>query len=216
MTVGRKPKSAAPSRITIHEAKTQLSKLIERALAGEDIVISSANHPVVRLVPVEARPAVRQFGAFKGKAKGLPRSSRRCPTRNSITGNEMRALLDTHALLWWLDGDRKLSTRARHLIERDDVEIFVSAASAWEIATKMRSGKLPGAVEVAEDLPGVLRSQRFTSLSITVRHAQAAGLLVWPRRDPFDRMHAAQAILEGMPLVSVNGVFDETEVTRFW
>jgi len=128
----------------------------------------------------------------------------------------MRALLDTHALLWWLDGDRKLSTRARHLIERDDVEIFVSAASAWEIATKMRSGKLPGAVEVAEDLPGVLRSQRFTSLSITVRHAQAAGLLVWPRRDPFDRMHAAQAILEGMPLVSVNGVFDETEVTRFW
>jgi len=69
MTVGRKPKSAAPSRITIHEAKTQLSKLIERALAGEDIVISSANHPVVRLVPVEARPAVRQFGAFKGKAK---------------------------------------------------------------------------------------------------------------------------------------------------
>lgn len=92
----------------------------------------------------------------------------------------------------------------------------MSAASAWEIATKVRIGKLPGAIEVAADLPAILRSQRFTPLPITVRHAQAAGRLSWPHRDPFDRMLAVQAILEGVPLVSVDAVFDETEVTRLW
>ncbi len=128
----------------------------------------------------------------------------------------MRALLDTHALLWWLDGDRKLSARARALIGHADAEILVSAASAWEIATKVRIGKLPGAIEVAEDLPALLRAQRFTALPITVRHAQSAGLLSWPHRDPFDRMLAAQSILEGVPLVSIDAVFDQTEVTRVW
>ncbi len=68
MAAGRKAKSAPPTRITIHEAKTQLSKLIERALAGEEVIISRGSHPVVKLVPVSEPPAARRFGALKGRA----------------------------------------------------------------------------------------------------------------------------------------------------
>ena len=87
----------------------------------------------------------------------------------------MRALLDTHALLWWLDGDRRLSPRARRVIGDEKNTIMVSAASAWEISTKSRLGKLPGADAVASDVAGCLTSQGFLSLDMTVRHAQRAG-----------------------------------------
>ena len=75
----------------------------------------------------------------------------------------MRLLLDTHTLLWWLDGDRRLSRRARHAIADPDNAVVVSAASAWEIATKVRIGKLPGAIDVAADIPGCLTQQQFQS-----------------------------------------------------
>ena len=94
----------------------------------------------------------------------------------------MRVLLDTHALLWWLDGDRRLSRRARATIADAANAVLVSAASAWEIATKVRIGKLPGAVEVAADIGGCLAGQRFESLDITVLHAQRAGRLPGPHR----------------------------------
>lgn len=128
----------------------------------------------------------------------------------------MRLLLDTHAFLWWLDGDRKLPARARRLIGSDENEVLVSAASAWEIATKVRIGKLPGAVDVASDLASCIRSQRFTPLSVEVVHAQTAGLLTWAHRDPFDRMLAAQCLVEGLPLVSMDEAFDQTSVRRLW
>src|SRR6266581_2049708 len=66
----------------------------------------------------------------------------------------MRVLLDTHAFLWWLDGDRRLSTRSRRTVGNEDNTVLISAASAWEIATKFRIGKLPGAAEVAMDISG--------------------------------------------------------------
>lgn len=84
----------------------------------------------------------------------------------------MRALLDTHALLWWLDGDERLSLTARAFLSYDKNEILVSAASAWEIATKARIGKLPGALEVAADIQDCLRQQGFTPLSISVADGQ--------------------------------------------
>ena len=128
----------------------------------------------------------------------------------------MRVLLDTHTLLWWLDGDRRLSRRARATIAGAANAVLVSAASAWEIATKVRIGKLPGAVEVAADIGGCLTLQRFESLDITVLHAQRAGRLPGPRRDPFDRMLIAQAQLEDLPLVTDDAIFDEYRVTRLW
>lgn len=128
----------------------------------------------------------------------------------------MRILLDTHALLWWLDGDRRLSQRARRLIDSDQTAVLVSAASAWEICTKFRLGKLPGAAAVAADLMGCLDSQGFAPLSITVDHAQRAGSLPGPHRDPFDRVLIAQSQAEDLPLVTVDPVFGLYGVKVIW
>src|SRR5438874_1042754 len=121
----------------------------------------------------------------------------------------MRVLLDTHAFLWWLDGDRRLSTRARRTVGNEDNTVLISAASAWEIATKFRIGKLPGAAEVAMDISGCIISQNFEMFDITVLHAQRAGGLPGPHRDPFDRMLAAQAQIENLPIITNDLVFDD-------
>ncbi|HUL75169.1 MAG TPA: type II toxin-antitoxin system VapC family toxin [Vicinamibacterales bacterium] len=128
----------------------------------------------------------------------------------------MRLLLDTHTLLWWLDGDRRLSRRARAAIGDDGNAVFVSAASAWELATKARLGKLPGAVDVATDVAGCLTRQGFLELPITVLHAQRAGSLRIDHRDPFDRMLIAQAQMEDLPIVTNEGLFDGFGIERVW
>jgi PIN domain nuclease of toxin-antitoxin system len=128
----------------------------------------------------------------------------------------MRILLDTQALLFWLDGDRRLPKRMRQIIGDEDVTVLVSAASAWEITTKFRLGKLPGAADVAADVRACMASQGFASLDITVDHAQRAGSLPGPHRDPFDRMLIAQAQAENVPLVSNETVFDHYGVRRLW
>ena len=128
----------------------------------------------------------------------------------------MRLLLDTHALIWWLAGDPSLSANAKAAILDSGNEIFVSAASAWEIATKFRIGKLAGAGALAMNVAGVLASQGFLELPITVQHGQAAGSLPGPHRDPFDRMLIAQATLADFVLVSNEAVFDRYGIRRLW
>ena len=128
----------------------------------------------------------------------------------------MRLLLDTHALLWWLAGDTRLSRTARAAIADEANATHVSAASAWEIATKVRLGKLPGAVAIADDIAGVVASQAFEEMPVTIVHAQRAGALAGPLRDPFDRMLIVQALAEGMRLVSNEKGFDEYGVARLW
>ena len=128
----------------------------------------------------------------------------------------MKILLDTHALLWWLAGDVQLSTAAREAIGEKDNTVFVSAASAWEICTKVRIGKLPGAHEVAMDLSACLISQNLTPLSISVEHAQRAGNMPGPLRDPFDRMLVAQAQALDISLVSNEKSFDHYGIRRLW
>jgi PIN domain nuclease of toxin-antitoxin system len=128
----------------------------------------------------------------------------------------MRLLLDTHALLWWLDGDRRLSRRARTAIADQRNVVLVSAASSWEITTKARIGRLPGALEVAADVAGCVARQGFSSLDITLLHAQRAGGMPGAHRDPFDRMLIAQAQIEDLPVVSDDAVFDGFSVARVW
>ena len=128
----------------------------------------------------------------------------------------MRVLLDTHTLLWWLDGDRRLPRRLRLLIGEEANTVFVSAASAWEISTKVRLGKLPGAVDLAGDVPAILVQQHFQSLAITVPHAQRAGGLPGPHRDPFDRMLIAQSQIESLPVISNDTIFDRYALQRLW
>lgn len=95
-------------------------------------------------------------------------------------------------------------------------EIRVSAATAWEITTKARLGRLPSAIDVASDVAGAVTSHGFVALAITLVHAQRAGSLAGPHRDPFDRMLAAQALAERVPIVSNDEVFDAFGVRRIW
>ena len=128
----------------------------------------------------------------------------------------MDLLLDTHTFLWWIAGDRALSRAARASIGDESNSVFVSAASAWEIATKFRIGKLPGAATIADNLAAVLGAQGFVSLPITLDHGQAAGALPGPVKDPFDRMLIAQAMLDRMVLVSNEQSFGAYGVRRLW
>lgn len=128
----------------------------------------------------------------------------------------MKILLDTHALLWWLLDDRRLSTAAREAIADPGNQVLVSSASGFEIATKHRLGKLgiPG-LEPAL-LPNLLQEGRFAVLPITLEHALAAGALPGPHRDPFDRMLIAQSRVEQIPIVTQDPAFATYEVQILW
>ena len=128
----------------------------------------------------------------------------------------MDTLLDTHTFLWWLDGDPALSRRAWTVIVDRTTKVFVSAASAWEITTKHRIGKLPNAAAVAADVSRAISLQGFLSLPITVNHAQRAGALPGWHRDPFDRILIAQALDDGLVLISNEVLFDRYGVPRLW
>lgn len=128
----------------------------------------------------------------------------------------MRLLLDTHAFLWWFSGSNRLSLPAREQIEDDSNDVIVSAASAWEIATKHRLGKLPDAEELALDMTGAIAEQDFEELPITVEDAARAGSLPGPLRDPFDRVLIAQALSGNLVLVSIEPLFDNYGVRRLW
>jgi PIN domain nuclease of toxin-antitoxin system len=116
----------------------------------------------------------------------------------------MRILLDSHAFVWFLDGSSRLSHRARSAIEADEAIVFISAVTGWEIASKVRLGKWPEAVTLAASLTTIVTRFGFVTLPVTLEHALTAGLLPGDHRDPFDRMLAAQASVEGIPIVTAD------------
>ena len=126
----------------------------------------------------------------------------------------LKILLDTHALIWWAIADKRLSRKVRRLIEDEQTAVLVSSASAWEIATKVRLGKLtwssPGSVE------SYCRNQGFELLSISVAHAERAGS--WPQAhgDPFDRMLAAQGEREQAPVATNDPKIKLFDVATIW
>ena len=128
----------------------------------------------------------------------------------------MRLLIDTHALLWWLSDDQSLSVAARKAMAETSNVLLVSAASAWEIATKVRLGRLPGAEELAADFQGFMLREGFTTLDITADHGIRAGLLPGPHKDPFDRMLISQAQAENVPIVTNERSFETYGVRRVW
>ncbi len=128
----------------------------------------------------------------------------------------MKILLDTHALLWWGEDNERLSRGAAQAIDSIDHEVFVSAVSAMEIAMKFRLGKLPSAMPLALNFEAETGAMGFLPLPITLTHARVAGSLTIAHKDPFDRLLIAQALVEGITLVSNEAIFDGAGISRLW
>ena len=128
----------------------------------------------------------------------------------------MKVLLDTHTLLWAVLSPKTLSRRAAAAVADERNEILVSAASAWEIATKVRLGRLPGAEVLEREFLETMERAGYTLLPIDTVTALRAGRLTSEHRDPFDRVLAAQALAEDMPLVSADAKLDSFGVRRLW
>jgi PIN domain nuclease of toxin-antitoxin system len=128
----------------------------------------------------------------------------------------LRLLLDTHAFLWWVTDDAKLSSRARAAVAADDGECLVSVASAWEMAIKVSLGKLSVVGPLERFLPEQLALNRFGVLHVELGHVARVARLPFHHRDPFDRLLAAQALEEELSVVSADAVFRRYGVRRIW
>jgi PIN domain nuclease of toxin-antitoxin system len=109
-----------------------------------------------------------------------------------------RLLLDTHALLWWLSDDAQLGAETRRAISNPRNQVYVSAASTWEISIKKTIGKL----SAPDDMDAIVEDEGFDKLPITLFHGEQAGLLTEHHKDPFDRMLIAQAQAEGLIIIT--------------
>ena len=128
----------------------------------------------------------------------------------------MRLLLDTHAFLWWIFDDPRLSSTARTLIADPSAEILFSVVSAWEIAIKSRTGRLDLPPDVPAFIHDQIRRNRFTVLPIELRHALQVHALPGHHRDPFDRLLVAQAQVETVPMLSTDTQIAAYDVTLRW
>ena len=125
-------------------------------------------------------------------------------------------LLDSHVLLWWWFDPDRLSQQARSLLLDPNSTVFVSAASVWELSLKHHQGKLPELTAAIADLPGLLQADGFQPLPISIAHGLRAGGYSQPHRDPFDRMLAAQAELEGLVLITADPQLSDFPCQILW
>ena len=127
----------------------------------------------------------------------------------------MRLLLDTHSFLWFINRDSALSRRARSLIEGPDDKL-VSLASVWEMSIKSSMAKLTLKEPLETFIPEQLRVNGFPLLNIDLLHVLRTHSLPYHHRDPFDRLLAAQCLVEDIPIVSRDDLFDQYGVQRLW
>lgn len=128
----------------------------------------------------------------------------------------MKYLLDTHTLLWFLQGDKKLSNEARRLIDSPRNSKFLSIVSLWEIAVKVSLRKLVLEKPFERLFPEQLYFNRIEVLDITVDSLIKLTTLPFHHRDPFDRLIIAQAFVEGLPIIGVDTIFDTYGINREW
>jgi PIN domain nuclease of toxin-antitoxin system len=128
----------------------------------------------------------------------------------------VKVLLDTCTLIWATLAPSALSQQARETIADENNVVLVSAASAWEISTKVRAGKLPGAEKLERDYLEVSEAAGYKQLAIDTEAALRAGRLVAEHRDPFDRMIAAQALALDVAVISPDAQLDQFGVRRMW
>ncbi len=128
----------------------------------------------------------------------------------------MSFLIDTHALLWWLTADPRLSSKAKDIMDDGQMDRHVSAVTAFEIANKVRIGKLGFARQIIDEFDDILAEGHFLKLDIAVSHARRAGLMYGDHRDPFDRLLAAQAEIEGLVMLTNDPEFGSFSVQSMW
>lgn len=114
----------------------------------------------------------------------------------------MRYLIDTHVLVWWWDEVDRLSAAATEVLRNRNNHVLVSAVSGWEIATKVRQGKLPAMADRVEHYVEHIAEDGFDHLLMRPEHGVRGGLLEGRHKDPFDRVIAAQALIEGLTIVT--------------
>ena len=127
----------------------------------------------------------------------------------------MKLLLDTHVFLWFIDDSPALSSRAKLLLEAEN-ELFLSVGGLWEIAIKLRLGKLTVAMPTESLMTEHLTANNIEILPISVPHLIQITTLPLHHRDPFDRLIIAQALVERMPVVSADPAFDAYSIERLW
>jgi PIN domain nuclease of toxin-antitoxin system len=128
----------------------------------------------------------------------------------------MKVLFDSHALVWFLLGDRRFPKQLRADLEHPDTEFVISAVCVWEIGIKVRRGRWMEAKKVIPGLGDMLETSRYIPLAITIEHARTAAFFAWEHRDPFDRLLAAQSQIEGTPLLSADPVFHRFGAAVLW
>ena len=128
----------------------------------------------------------------------------------------MRCLLDTHVFLWLASGDERLTPASVELFEEPKNDFLLSAASVWEMAIKQSLGRLKLARPLAGLIELATRDQSVGLLGIELAHVAHVATLPFHHRDPFDRLLVAQALSEGLPVLSDKAVFDEYGVLRIW
>lgn len=124
----------------------------------------------------------------------------------------MNLLLDTHAVLWWREGNRKLGTRARKAIESQAATVRVSAVTAWELAIKVGLGRLTLPQPLDRWLPAVIESGGFLPLPVLIEHALTVAGLPDHHADPFDRLLIAQARAEDLTILTADAAFEAYDV----
>ncbi len=128
----------------------------------------------------------------------------------------MNVLLDTHSFIWFIEDHPSLTPRARKLIEDVANDVFLSIASIWEMAIKVSLGKLTLSQPFDLFIPNQLLLNNMTVLDIALSHTLRVATLPFHHRDPFDRLLIAQSLIEGMPFISNDSIFDVYGVNRVW
>ena len=219
--------------VNIHEAKTHFSRLLQRVANGEEVTIARAGVPVARLVPVVPKKQdVRPLGFARGEVwvaddfdAPLPDELLKqfyggtlpklidAPRREA----QMKYLLDTVAWLWSVHADDRLGDGAREILANGKEEIYLSAASSWELSIKMRLGKLNFPGPPAHSVPSV-HGEAGASIAIAVTHLHAVKVYDLPSHhsDPFDRLIIAQAMVEEMTVLTSDRIFEKYPIDVIW
>ncbi len=196
--------------VTLTHAKEHLEELIERAARGEDVRISDAKLGTVKLQPLRRQPDLLAPRVTDTMEPFVPLATKRVPGRLAgkiqVPARLMEPMSEEELHDWYGDdtGGSRLSPSALNAIELVESEVYFSIASAWEMAIEAGLGKWPEVVPLFADFETRLADEEFRLLPISMAHVRAAGSMQSAHRDPFDRLLAAQAMIEGLAIVTAD------------